>query len=191
MLNLAKRLLRIKTVLRRRTEHTQLATQGEATPGEAAQFAGWKFDLAKRELSSPDGKAIDLTSGEFDLLSVFVRHPQRVLSRVQLLDYARGKRSVLRKPGSPAFSISLQRPSSRSIGASACSSSTRAPKRFSDIRPTRLWDRPWKHREHIQRFARAAEATRLKGIKAVLAGALARGKRKAPRGPVNTSFARK
>ena len=46
------------------------------------------------------------------------------------------------------------------------------------------------HREHIQRFARAAEATRLKGIKAVLAGALDRGKRKAPRGPVNTSFAR-
>ena len=89
MLNLAKRLLRIKTVFRR-TEHTQLATQGEATPGEAAQFAGWKFDLAKRELSSPDGKAIDLTSGEFDLLSVFVRRPQRVLSRVQLLDYARG-----------------------------------------------------------------------------------------------------
>ena len=82
-------LARIKSVFRP-MEHAQLATQGEAAPAEAARFAGWNFDLTKRELSSPDGKAIDLTSSEFDLLSVFVRHPQRVLSRVQLLDYARG-----------------------------------------------------------------------------------------------------
>ncbi len=80
---------RIKSVFRP-MEHAQLATQGEAAPAEAARFAGWNFDLTKRELSSPDGKAIDLTSSEFDLLSVFVRHPQRVLSRVQLLDYGRG-----------------------------------------------------------------------------------------------------
>ncbi len=82
-------LARIKSVFRP-MEHAQLATQCEAAPAEAARFAGWNFDLTKRELSSPDGKAIDLTSSEFDLLSVFVRHPQRVLSRIQLLDYARG-----------------------------------------------------------------------------------------------------
>ena len=82
-------LARIKSVFRP-MEHAQLATQYEAAPAEAARFAGWNFDLTKRELSSPDGKAIDLTSSEFDLLSVFVRHPQRVLSRIQLLDYARG-----------------------------------------------------------------------------------------------------
>ncbi len=74
----------------RRTEQAQLATKGEATPGAIAEFAGWRLDLTKRELSSSQGEAIELTSGEFDLLSVFVRHPQHVLSREQLLDYARG-----------------------------------------------------------------------------------------------------
>ena len=32
-----------------------------------------------------------MTSGEFDLLLVFLRHPHRVLSRDQLLDLARGR----------------------------------------------------------------------------------------------------
>lgn len=82
-------LARIKSVLRR-AEKTRPATQGDAFPGEVAHFAGWELDLAKRKLSSPEGKPSDLTSGEFDLLSAFVRHPQRVLSREQLLDYACG-----------------------------------------------------------------------------------------------------
>jgi two-component system OmpR family response regulator len=34
---------------------------------------------------------VDLTTGEFDLLLAFVERPQRVLSRDQLLDLARGR----------------------------------------------------------------------------------------------------
>jgi two-component system OmpR family response regulator len=34
---------------------------------------------------------VDLTSGEYDLLVAFVEHPQRVLTRDQLLDFARGR----------------------------------------------------------------------------------------------------
>ena len=109
-------LARIKSVFRP-MEHAQLATQGEATPGEATQFAGWKFDLAKRELSSPDGKAIDLTSGEFDLLSVFVRRPQRVLSRVQLLDYARG---YTRFPFNRSVDVQVMRLRRKKIGRASC-----------------------------------------------------------------------
>jgi two-component system OmpR family response regulator len=82
-------LARIKSVLRR-ADKSWLAIQDDSSPGEVAHFAGWKLDLAKRKLSSPKGKSIELTSGKFDLLSVFVRHPQRVLSREQLLDYACG-----------------------------------------------------------------------------------------------------
>lgn len=74
----------------RRADKTWPATQADASPGEVAHFAGWELDLAKRRLSSPKGNPIDLTSGEFDLLLAFVRHPQRVLSREQLLDYACG-----------------------------------------------------------------------------------------------------
>jgi two-component system OmpR family response regulator len=82
-------LARIKSVLRR-ADKTWLVTQDDASPGKVAHFEGWELDLAKRKLSSPKGKPIDLTSGEFDLLSAFVRHPQRVLSRERLLDYAGG-----------------------------------------------------------------------------------------------------
>jgi two-component system OmpR family response regulator len=34
---------------------------------------------------------VDLTTGEYELLIAFVEHPQRVLSRNQLLDLARGR----------------------------------------------------------------------------------------------------
>jgi two-component system OmpR family response regulator len=34
---------------------------------------------------------IDLTTGEFDLLLAFVERPQRILSRDQLMDLARGR----------------------------------------------------------------------------------------------------
>jgi two-component system OmpR family response regulator len=38
--------------------------------------------------------AIDLTSGEYELLTVFAEHPQRVLNRDQLLDLARGREAM-------------------------------------------------------------------------------------------------
>lgn len=59
-----------------------------AAHGEAARFAGFRLDIARRELVDPDGVVIPLSTGEFRLLRAFVEHPQRVLSREQLLDYA-------------------------------------------------------------------------------------------------------
>ena len=47
-----------------------------------------------RVLRSPSGAVIDVTSGEFDLLLVFVARPQRMLTRDQLLDLARGRSSA-------------------------------------------------------------------------------------------------
>jgi len=37
---------------------------------------------------------VELTSGEYDLLQAFVEHPNRVLTRDQLLDLARGRVST-------------------------------------------------------------------------------------------------
>jgi two-component system phosphate regulon response regulator OmpR len=89
-------LARIRTVLRRshasslsRTEARDPETQSrEAT---ALTFDGWEFDLARRELRTCDGNVVSLTTGEFDLLRVFVLHPQRVLSRDQLMDMVKGR----------------------------------------------------------------------------------------------------
>ena len=49
--------------------------------------------MAKRELVSADDVIIPLSTGEYDLLHAFINHPQRVLSRDQLLDIARGRSS--------------------------------------------------------------------------------------------------
>jgi two-component system OmpR family response regulator len=55
---------------------------------ESFRFAGFRLDIARRELVDPDAVVIPLSAGEFRLLRAFVEHPQRVLSREQLLDYA-------------------------------------------------------------------------------------------------------
>lgn len=81
-------LARIKAILRR-SGHG--AAQGR---GSLLEFEGWRLDLAKRELTAPDGRLVDLTGGEFDLLVSFVEHPQRTLSRDQLLDLTRGRSSA-------------------------------------------------------------------------------------------------
>ena len=61
--------------------------------GAGCEFAGWRLDLVRRELRSPAGVVVNLSSGEFSLLRAFVEHPQRVLTRDQLLDFARGRDS--------------------------------------------------------------------------------------------------
>lgn len=78
-------LARVRAVLRRRQDPA-----GEA-PGVVAEFAGWRLDLVRRELTSPDGVLISLSDGEFSLLRVFVERPQTPLTREELLEHARGR----------------------------------------------------------------------------------------------------
>lgn len=74
---------RARAVLRRaRDAHARRGA------GEALRFAGFKLDLARRELTDPDGVLVMLSTGEFRLLRAFAEHAQRVLTREQLLDYA-------------------------------------------------------------------------------------------------------
>lgn len=80
-------LARVRAVLRRR-EALDRRTRQPA--GAAVEFAGWRLDLARRELRSPQGVRVELSGGEASLLRAFVERPQRVLTRDQLLDYARG-----------------------------------------------------------------------------------------------------
>jgi two-component system OmpR family response regulator len=82
-------LARVKAVLRRTAEMAAMPpTASETRPSLC--FAGWRLDVARRELWSEDDALILLSGGEFDLLLAFVEHPQRVLTRDQLLDLARG-----------------------------------------------------------------------------------------------------
>jgi two-component system OmpR family response regulator len=85
-------LARIKAVLRR------AQPSGDDAPpvlhGARLRFNGWTLDLATRDLTSPDQIMVALSAGEFSLLQVFVEHPRRVLSRDQLLDFARGRSAI-------------------------------------------------------------------------------------------------
>jgi two-component system phosphate regulon response regulator OmpR len=57
-------------------------------PGERLRVGRLWLDVEGRTLREPDGRAIPLTSGEFDLLEAMARRPGRPLSREQLLDLA-------------------------------------------------------------------------------------------------------
>ena len=92
-------LARIRSVLRRNDENDDICEmpdddegdieQAKSTlpnNGKTIQFCGWTLDPEARTLVASDGRDIELTSGTFDLLTVFASHPNRVLSREQILD---------------------------------------------------------------------------------------------------------
>ena len=81
-------LARVRSVLRRVSSRT---AENASAARSRARFAGWNLDLASRELRSPSGKEVRLTTGEFDLLAVFVNNANQVLSRDRLLDLARNR----------------------------------------------------------------------------------------------------
>jgi DNA-binding response OmpR family regulator len=82
-------LARVRSILRRQGRATQAPAPDSET--SLVTFDGWKLDMARRELTSDSGENVHLTSTEFDLLAAFIRHPNRALSRDQLMDAAAGR----------------------------------------------------------------------------------------------------
>jgi two-component system, OmpR family, response regulator len=81
-------LARIRAVLRR------AGAPDAGTPPEKSrtlEFGGWRLDVAQRQLFSPTNALVPLRAAEFDLLLALAERPQRVLTRDQLLDLARGR----------------------------------------------------------------------------------------------------
>jgi two-component system phosphate regulon response regulator OmpR len=80
---------RIRSVLRR----TGGAAAGPSPGiGAVVRFDGWQLDLAKRTLISARHQEVHLTEAEFQLLSVLVANPNRVLARDRLLEVVAGRR---------------------------------------------------------------------------------------------------
>ena len=86
--HLRELLARVKSVLRRVSTRAQDRT---APSRSRAHFSGWSLDLSSRELLSPSGEDVRLTTGEFDLLAAFVNNANQVLTRDRLLDLARNR----------------------------------------------------------------------------------------------------
>jgi len=77
---------RVKAILRR-VEFS--AKQLAANPDEKIEVASLLIDVSGRNVFI-DHQPVELTAKEFDLLLYFARHPGRVYSRGQLLDYVWG-----------------------------------------------------------------------------------------------------
>ena len=75
-------LARVRSVLRRTR-----ATRAESAPEKSSsfEFGGFRLDVESQSLFTADGVRLHLTLAEFQLLHAFVRHPNRVLTRDQLL----------------------------------------------------------------------------------------------------------
>ena len=84
-------LARIKAVMRRTQAEIQPVPE---TLTRDLRFDRWLLDINRRELVDEEGVGMSLSTAEFDLLKVFLERPQRVLSRDQLLDLARGREAV-------------------------------------------------------------------------------------------------
>ncbi len=76
-------LARIRAVLRRGSAGTR------AGGAELVRFGPFALDLAAQALSR-DGVDVALTQAEFSLLKLFVEHPNRALSRDQIMDWLKG-----------------------------------------------------------------------------------------------------
>src|SRR5262249_24822246 len=81
--HLRETLARVRSVLRRlRTPPVKV---------EEVRFGRFVLNLSAHRLATNAGETIGLTSMEFDLLKAFATHPNRVLTREQLLDLAHGR----------------------------------------------------------------------------------------------------
>lgn len=85
--DLRELLARVRSVMRRAPPSWQ------PTPAEAAtiEFAGFRLDPNARILIGTQDGEVPLTTGEFDLLRIFLDHPNRVLSRDQLMGFMHGR----------------------------------------------------------------------------------------------------
>jgi two-component system response regulator MprA len=76
-------LARVRALLRR--------TQPQS--GEVLTFADLRLDTGTRE-AERDGRRVELTTREYELLELFMRHPRQVLLREQILDRIWGDAAI-------------------------------------------------------------------------------------------------
>jgi len=86
-------LARINAVIRRTRMLPPNLQVSEAS--RLLEFGQWRLDTTARHLLDPQGTAVALSGAEFRLLRVFLDHPQRVLSRDQLLSLTQGREAEL------------------------------------------------------------------------------------------------
>ncbi|MFP5405758.1 MAG: response regulator [Gammaproteobacteria bacterium] len=85
--SLRELLARIRALLRRARARATVAER--VAEVRAWRFGDWELNVGLRKLKAADGGTVELTNGEFSLLTAFLSAPQRILSRDQLLELSR------------------------------------------------------------------------------------------------------
>ncbi|HEV7775553.1 MAG TPA: response regulator transcription factor [Luteibacter sp.] len=86
-------LARIRAVIRRTRMLPPNLQVTEAS--RTLSFGSWRLDTTARHLLDTEGTVVALSGAEFRLLRVFLDHPQRVLTRDQLLNLTQGRDAEL------------------------------------------------------------------------------------------------
>jgi two-component system, OmpR family, response regulator len=82
---------RVRAVMRRAAG----VDPAQAQAPQALAFEGWRLDIARRQLFTPEGTPRSLTSGEFNILAIFCQNSRKVLSRDDLLDLLHGRAAAV------------------------------------------------------------------------------------------------
>ena len=80
-------LARIRSVLRRASV---AVPSKKGTDRGHYRFSGWSVDILARQVIAPSGVKVAMTGAEFDLLYALCEHPNRVLTREQLINMTHG-----------------------------------------------------------------------------------------------------
>ena len=87
-------LARIKAVLRRAESlPPQRGELAEGLKSKQLAFDRWILQVDQRQLLNEQRIVVALSTAEYQLLTAFLQHPHRVLSREQLMDLTRGRDS--------------------------------------------------------------------------------------------------
>ncbi|CAM5370897.1 MULTISPECIES: response regulator [unclassified Thauera] len=84
-------LARVRSVLRRTRALPPNLDASPPANARALHFAHWQLDTVNRHLVDADGTVVPLSGAEYRMLSVFLSHPQKVLSRDQLMELTQGR----------------------------------------------------------------------------------------------------
>jgi len=79
---------RIRSVLRRAESNVRIA------PSRQFKFGGWTLDVDRSELTRSDGLVETLSTGELEVLKVFVASPFVTLSRDDILSRTKGREAL-------------------------------------------------------------------------------------------------
>lgn len=82
---------RIRAILRRARALPPNLDSATLTNARELHFAHWRLDTVNRHLIDVEGTVVALSGAEYRMLSVFLAHPQCVLSRDQLMELTQGR----------------------------------------------------------------------------------------------------